>query len=59
MKLRSAPLEDVHLELRLTLEDDGGPLARTLLRLFSFFYRCFHGLELAVLRFPWRRGGQS
>ena len=52
MKLTSATLDDVHQELRFVLEQDGAMLARTLLRLFSFFYRTHHSLVLFVLRHP-------
>jgi hypothetical protein len=53
MKLRSAPLDDVYNELDFVLRDDGGFLARALLRLCKRIYGLFHGLMLAILR--WRR----
>jgi len=53
VRLTSAPIDDVHNELRFVLDQDGGPLARTLLRLASFFYRIHHSLMLVVLRRHW------
>jgi len=50
MKLSSASLDDVHQELRLVMEQNGGRRARLLLRLFSLFYRAHHSLVLFVLR---------
>ncbi len=54
MKHRSAPLDNTFQELQFVLQPDGGPLARTLLRLFSSLYRGQCRLMLLVLRF--RRG---
>ena len=49
MKVRSAPLDDVHQELQATLRD-GGWLGRTLLRLFEATYRAHRGALLLALR---------
>lgn len=53
MKLRSAPLDDVHQEMQFALRQDGSPLACTLLRLFAICYRAHHALLLTVLRHRW------
>lgn len=64
MKLRSAPLDDVHNELLFLLDEDGGGYARVVRRLVDVFYRAHHALLLAWLRLPWhpysrRQGGET
>jgi hypothetical protein len=54
MKLHSSPIDDVYGELSLTLEEDGGHLARCLLTLFCYEYRGLRLAMLLALRRHWR-----
>jgi hypothetical protein len=56
VKLRSTPIDEANNELRFVLEQDGGPLARTMLRLFACYYRTHHALMLIALRHRWGSG---
>jgi hypothetical protein len=50
MKLRSAPLDEVYLEILLVLDEDGRWPARALLWLIGRLYRGFGWLMLTILR---------
>ena len=55
MKLRSAPLDDIHQELEDVLRADGNRLTRVLLFLVNGHYRIHCALDLSVLRWQNRR----
>jgi hypothetical protein len=55
MKLRSAPLDDVFQEVQLTLDEDGGRLARAVRRSATWIYRAHKAILLAICKFPWHR----
>jgi hypothetical protein len=53
MKLRSAPLDDVFKALLVTLDDDGGWLARAVRWLFVGAHRLLQAAMLLALRCKW------
>lgn len=50
MKLRTAPLDDVHQELQFTFSDRTDLIARCLLWAANFAYRCHRRALLAAFR---------
>jgi hypothetical protein len=55
MKLRSAPLDDIHQELEDVLRADSGRLTRVLLYVVNGHYRIHCAIDLSVLRWQNRR----
>ena len=57
MKLRTGPLDDLHLEADLVLKTNGTRLSRLVLRVVNFAYRFHRGALLLLLRFEALRRG--
>ncbi len=56
MKVRDLGVDDLLNEVRFTLEDDGGRLARLLLRVYQWCCRRLRAAMLRTLRRQWRTG---
>jgi hypothetical protein len=54
MKRRSAPLDDLHLETLVILDDDGRFIARVMRRIVTVTYRIHRVVLLCVISATWR-----
>jgi hypothetical protein len=54
VKLRSASIDDVHLELLIELDDFDQPWARSLRAAANRLYRMHHALLLLAINWCWR-----
>jgi hypothetical protein len=55
MKLRSAPLDDCHIEALVWLDDSGRPWAHHVRTAVNGLYRVHRGLLMLIIRFCWKR----
>jgi hypothetical protein len=59
MKRRTAPLDDLHLETLVILDDDGRSIARIVRRIVATTYRIHRVVLLSVLDVAWRSPAPS